>query len=104
MNRLELGAQFRKARIENSYSQADVASRLEVTQQFVSAIERGVCECPDWVLEKLLDLYGLNEWDIQRKRGLLPRWLIERLVSVTESPNVRRALVMVASGAAVNLR
>ena len=49
---------FRKC---NKISQVALAEYLNVTQGFISQIEKGICPIPDWVISKLLE--NTNRWD-----------------------------------------
>lgn len=49
---------FRKC---NKISQVALAEYLEVTQGFISQIEKGICPIPDWVISKILE--NTNGWD-----------------------------------------
>ena len=49
---------FRKC---NKISQVALAEYLDVTQEFISQIEKGVCPIPDWVISKILE--NTNRWD-----------------------------------------
>ena len=49
---------FRKC---NKLSQVALADYLQVTQGFISQIEKDLCPTPDWVISKLLE--NPNEWD-----------------------------------------
>ena len=50
---------FRKC---NKMSQVALAEYLEVTQGFISQMEKDVCPIPDWVISKILENpYG---WDV----------------------------------------
>ena len=49
---------FRKC---NKISQVALAEYLNVTQGFISQIEKGICHKPDWVISKLLE--NTNRWD-----------------------------------------
>jgi len=49
---------FRKC---NKLSQVALADYLQVTQGFISQIEKDLCPTPDWVISKLLE--NPNGWD-----------------------------------------
>ena len=49
---------FRKC---NKMSQVALAEYLEVTQGFISQMEKEMCPIPDWVISKILD--NPNGWD-----------------------------------------
>lgn len=49
---------FRKC---NKMSQVALAEYLNVTQGFISQMEKGLCPIPDWVISKLME--NTNNWD-----------------------------------------
>ena len=49
---------FRKC---NKMSQVALAEYLNVTQGFISQMEKGLCPIPDWVISKLIE--NTNNWD-----------------------------------------
>ena len=69
---------FRKC---NKMSQVALAEYLEVTQGFISQMEKDVCPIPDWVISKILvNPYG---WDVSmltdQSRDEMPKLVAENI-------------------------
>ena len=82
---------FRKC---NKISQVVLAKYLEVTQGFISQMEKDMCPIPDWVISKILD--NPNDWDtsmLTQSRDEAPEvveskvedGITERLLAIIES-------------------
>lgn len=55
------GKALRKIRIDNDELLKDMASKLDVTVAYLSAVENGTREVPDRWIDTLVKEYGLNE-------------------------------------------
>ena len=78
----------------NKISQVVLAEYLEVTQGFISQMEKDMCPIPDWVISKILD--NPNGWDtsmLTQSRDETPEvveskvedGITERLLAIIES-------------------
>ncbi len=93
-----IGKEIRKARIDHGYTQAELARKLEVTQQFISSVERGVCDCPVWLIDSLSRSINLNQLKVCRIKGTLPEWMTKRIANRSDDPTISKILFLIASG------
>ncbi len=96
--RVEIGNIIRESRKRCNFTQTDLASRLQVTQQFISAIERGKCDCPDWLIFELKQIILVDYWQIYRLKETLPTWLLPNIAARTVEDNVKKVLFYIVGG------
>lgn len=65
---MSTGKLIRKKREKLSLSQTDIAKKLGVTPQFISNIERGVCELPTKMYRETADLLKIYKSEFMSVR------------------------------------
>jgi len=65
-----IGANVKRARELNGFSQANVAGFLKVDQSIVASLENSECPLQSNMLERLANLYGYKVSDFERKKGI----------------------------------
>ena len=60
----ELGKELRKLRIDKGEVLKNMADNLHITSAYLSAIECGKRDIPDWFIPRLEQTYNLNEEQI----------------------------------------
>lgn len=61
----EYGRFLRVLRIKNDEVLLDMARKLGITSSYLSAIENGKREIPEWMSERIVSLYKLDDGEIE---------------------------------------
>ncbi len=90
----EFGRELRKFRIDNGELLKDMAQKMNVSSAYLSAMENGKRNIPDWWINKLASIYDIDEDTCLRLEKTKLKTIDTVTISIQKTSNTGRKTVL----------
>ncbi len=90
----EFGREIRKMRIDRGEILKNMADKLGITSSYLSAIECGKRSIPDWIIDRLAQIYELSEYEKNILQKAMQRSLKDISLDVAGVSDIKMDLAL----------